>query len=104
MTDAKITVDTEVLVYRGPNDVVVVDGEVRERGSFGITLPRDYVVQETWRIVDTDNFGGDYPNEHFVAVGIRSEAEAQRFADVANTDRFLKVVKHIEIAYVLGEP
>jgi hypothetical protein len=67
-----------------------------------------YAIIETWRVIDTDNFGGDYPNESFVAVGIKTEAEAQRYADAANKQmgehalRFLKVVKHIEIGYSLA--
>ena len=75
--------------------------------DFTIVLPRGYAVHETWRVINTDNFGGDYPNESFVAVGIRTQEEAQRYADAANKQmgenapRHLRVVKHIEIAYVL---
>ena len=75
--------------------------------DFTIVLPRGYAVHETWRIIDTDNFGGDYPNERFVAVRYGSQAEAQAFADAVNaksgenTSRYFRVVKHIEIAYVL---
>jgi hypothetical protein len=72
-----------------------------------IVLPRGYEIRETWCVVDTDNFGGDYPNERFVAFGM-SEREAQNFADAANKQmgenapRFLNVVKHIVISYVLA--
>ena len=39
------------------------------------------------RIVDTDNFGGDYPDEKFVGeVMTREEAEAK--VATMNTDRF----------------
>jgi len=39
---------------------------------------------QTWAIVDTDNYGGDYPDERFVAFGIRSEKEADRMAEALN--------------------
>jgi hypothetical protein len=35
------------------------------------------------RVVDTDNFGRDYPNEKFVS-GVLSEVEANRMADEHN--------------------
>ena len=72
-----------------------------------IVLPCGYAVDETWRVIDTDNFDGDYPDESFVAVGSRTSEEAQRYADAANKQmgenapRHLRVVKHIEITYVL---
>jgi hypothetical protein len=51
-----------------------------------------------FRVVDTDNFGGDYPDEKFVAVGIEREVAAQLLADALNSyagehaARFYKVV------------
>jgi hypothetical protein len=50
------------------------------------------------RIVDTDNFGGDYPNERFV-LGIMSHEHCQKIADVLNEAsgpnayRYYKVVE-----------
>lgn len=38
----------------------------------------------TYRIVDTDNFGGDYPNEKFVGGPFESKNEAQQKADELN--------------------
>jgi hypothetical protein len=50
------------------------------------------------RIVDTDNFGGDYPNEKFVLWPLPWE-NAQRIADILNDSssgpsapRYFKVV------------
>jgi hypothetical protein len=49
------------------------------------------------RIVDTDNFGGDYPDEKFVLWPMREEF-AQRIADILNEEsgpngkRFYRVV------------
>ena len=40
-----------------------------------------------WRVVDTDNFGGDYPNERFVGEPFPSEAEARAVADAENAKR-----------------
>lgn len=51
------------------------------------------------RIVDTDNFGGDYPNEKFVLWPMRKES-AVCIADILNQDagpnalRFYKVVEN----------
>lgn len=51
------------------------------------------------RIVNTDNFGGDYPNETFVLWPL-SKDRAQRIADILNEDagdyspRFYKVVEN----------
>jgi hypothetical protein len=65
------------------------------------------IIRRTWRLVDTDNFGGDYPNEQFVAVGIPSEIMARCFADLWNKhqgedhDRILRVVEHVEVEYKL---
>lgn len=36
------------------------------------------------KIVDTDNFGRDYPNERFVAVGIPSKEMAQIMCKALN--------------------
>lgn len=38
----------------------------------------------TFRIVDTDNFGGDYPNESFVGEPFESKDAAQQKADELN--------------------
>ena len=58
----------------------------------------------TYRIVDTDNFNGDYPNEKFVESQFYSKTAAQRFADEMNkkngpnAPRYYKVV---EMPYTL---
>lgn len=52
-----------------------------------------------YQVVDTDNHGGDYPNEKFVGPSLRSEAAANRVAAIFNDDvtdespRFYKVVE-----------
>lgn len=51
------------------------------------------------RIVDTDNFGGDYPDEAFVLFPMPKE-QAQKIADAINeaagpnASRYWKVVEH----------
>lgn len=51
------------------------------------------------RIVETDNFGGDYPNESFLLF-IMSEEQAQRIVEAINdaadpeSRRYWKVVKN----------
>jgi hypothetical protein len=51
------------------------------------------------RIVDTDNFGGDYPNESFVLWPM-AKSHCDRIADVLNehagpnASRFYKVVEN----------
>jgi len=50
------------------------------------------------RIVDTDNFGGDYPNEKFLLWPMRKEA-AEKIATILNVEtgpdsaRYYKVVE-----------
>jgi hypothetical protein len=72
-----------------------------------VDVKRGYIVKRTWRIVDTDNFGGDYPNEEFWAIGIPSQHIAEGLADAYNrkmgmhSPRNLMVVEHIEIEYKL---
>jgi hypothetical protein len=72
-----------------------------------IDVPSTMQVKKTWRIIDTDNFGGDYPDERFIAVNIRDEWTAEKIADSLNAragenaSRFYKVVPHIEIVYKL---
>jgi hypothetical protein len=52
------------------------------------------------KIIDTDNFGGDYPNEKIIAENIKSEEFAVVMADALNdiycssdySPRFYKVV------------
>lgn len=51
-------------------------------------------------VVDTDNYGGDYPNEKFIVSCWLSESAANRIADILNKEsgedsaRYYKVVKH----------
>jgi hypothetical protein len=72
-----------------------------------LVLNRGYKAVTTWRLVDTDNFGGDYPNESFYAVGIPSEHIAEQLAKAYNdrkgeySPRYLRVVQHIELECTL---
>lgn len=47
------------------------------------------------RVVETDNFGGDYPNERFVGE-VMTQEEAKAYAKTLNVDpfasRYFKVV------------
>lgn len=56
----------------------------------------------TWyRIIETDNFGGDYPDEKFVTLPLLTEAHAHTIANAINNclcdhpcaSRFWQVVK-----------
>lgn len=73
-----------------------------------IDVFRGEEVIETYRIIDTDNFGGDYPNEKFIATGIQYKQTADRMADALNeaggphATRFYRVVRHVEIRYQLA--
>jgi hypothetical protein len=62
-------------------------------------------VITTYSIVDTDNFGGDYPNERFVCTGINYERNAEEIADHLNrhkdNPRYYRVVRHVEVRYKL---
>lgn len=72
-----------------------------------LDIRSDQIITKTWRIIDTDNFDGDYPNEQFVAIGIRSEFEAESIALFLNkhagkhASRYYRVEPHIEISYKL---
>lgn len=50
-----------------------------------------------WRIVETDNYGGDYPDERFCLPPFATKERAQYFADLINDEfcdsRFWKVVE-----------
>lgn len=39
-----------------------------------------------WRVVETDNFDGDYPEERFVGPSFRSREIANKVADLINGD------------------
>lgn len=41
-----------------------------------------------WQIVDTDNFGGDYPNEKVFIGNLTTQALAERIAEAIN-NRFI---------------
>ncbi len=53
------------------------------------------------RIIDTDNFGGDYPNETFIATGIKDKEMAEVMCEALNAkycnhpsaSRFYRVVE-----------
>ena len=68
--------------------------------------PPGYEVKRTWRIVDTCNYGRDYPSETFVAIDLRTQEEAEMLAAAHNNrsndePRFYRVVDHVEIVYKL---
>lgn len=50
-----------------------------------------------YRVVETDNYGGDYPNEKFATPYLLREGEAKQVADLFNKlrcdRRYWKVVK-----------
>ena len=54
-------------------------------------------VMEFYRIVETDNYGGDYPNEKFAMPYALRKEEAEEIAAVINKhlchNRYWKVVK-----------
>ena len=72
-----------------------------------LRVERGFEIVRTWRVIDTDNFGGDYPNEKFIVSGIRWERDAKTIADALNkksgehASRFYRVVPHVEIQYKL---
>jgi hypothetical protein len=37
-----------------------------------------------YKIIETDNFGGDYPDEKFVNLPAATKEEAERLADLIN--------------------
>ena len=49
-----------------------------------IDVERGYEVFRTWRVVETDNGGGDYPDEKFVAIDIAGPVLAEGFAKMWN--------------------
>lgn len=58
--------------------------------------------EKTFHIVNTDNFGGDYPNESFVAQNIPSRELAEKMADSLNTNsKALRWYLVVEDGYVL---
>jgi len=61
-------------------------------------------ARKTWSVVDTDNFGGDYPNERFVAQGIAHESDANLMADALNAqagEHSLRFYMVVDDAYEL---
>lgn len=58
----------------------------------------------TYRIVNTDNFGGDYPNERFIDGEFESKQLAQNVADDLNShdgDYAPRYYKVVEMPYEL---
>jgi hypothetical protein len=54
-----------------------------------------------WRVIHTDNFGGDYPDEKFVeGLPVMNEKQAEKLATLLNSfchenhPRFYKSVRH----------
>lgn len=82
--------------------VTQVETLERELHAKLLTVLRKYgKTEHTWQIVDTDNFGGDYPNEKVVIGDLDSEGVAKRVCDYLtgryyrdeNCPRFLKVTR-----------
>ena len=55
---------------------------------------------DSYRVVETDMFGGDYPDESFSSPSLRRKDAAEKIADILNEEwggphasRFYKVVK-----------
>ena len=55
---------------------------------------------DSYRVVETDNFGGDYPDESFSSPSLRRKDSAEKIAAVLNEEwggpdapRFYKVVE-----------
>jgi hypothetical protein len=57
--------------------------EIAQTPPFDSASPQQ-LPTERWRIVEGDNFGGDYPNEQFVSVPATTRAKAQMIADAIN--------------------
>ena len=55
----------------------------------------------TYRIVNTDNFAGDYPAEYFVGPEFIRKEDAQTEADKLNKDAFSRWHKVVELPYEL---
>jgi len=59
----------------------------------------------TYRVVNTDNFGGDYPNESFVGPEYATQEEAEKEAEELNSkyggDYAPRYYKVVEMPYVL---
>ena len=47
-------------------------------------VPAEGPSMGRWRIVEGDNFGGDYPNEKFVSIPATNRAKARMIADAIN--------------------
>jgi hypothetical protein len=43
------------------------------------------IFTNSYRIVESDNYGGDYPDEQFVNLPPMSEQDAERLCDLINT-------------------
>ena len=55
-----------------------------------------------YRIVNTDNFNGDYPAEYFVEDEFESKEEAQKRADELNIGAFSRWHYVVELPYELA--
>jgi hypothetical protein len=73
-----------------------------------LDVERGYEIVTTWRLVETSNDGGDYPDERFFAIDIPYQDTAEFLASVNNEHvgddlhaRILKVAEHTEIRYKL---
>lgn len=57
-----------------------------------------------WRIVNTDNFGGDYPDERFVGEEFADEAKAREAAELLNNPEDIYATRYhkvVELPYEL---
>lgn len=93
------------LGLRTEDCVAMAFNQISKREGFPERLPEygvPYVSEaheNTWRLVDTDNHGGDYPNEKFIDAPCVNEAHARSIADAINdgygeqSPRYIKVVR-----------
>ncbi len=100
--EEKVKIDPRAVVWADEFEATFPDGlpaawKGWQRHAFEVIVTKAY-AHGPWCIVNTDNFGGDYPDERFVAVGILHERAAQIMADAlyreqgSHASRYFKVV------------
>ena len=71
-----------VLVAESPDFAIREAVERHARRAFAAVIAvHEAAVRGPWCIVDTDNFGGDYPDEQWIAVGIQHRDHAETMAE-----------------------
>lgn len=91
-----IRVRLEDCVTMAFNQISKREGFPERLPEIGVPFVSEY---KGWRLVDTDNQGGDYPNEKFIDIYCMSEEHAKAIAKAINdgygdeSPRYTKVVK-----------